>query len=303
VGAERNLALGRALSAEPLDLVVWPEGAVRTVYQASELPGTLFSRIYDDAAGKALPPLLTGVEVEDDRAPGPRRPASNSAVLLDPSTRAVGRYDKNHLVPFGEYVPFGDVFPVLYEWFPNSGPLRAGEAPTPIPFGDHLLAPLICYEDILPGYANAMMAGGRPDLLVSLSNDVWFGKSGAAAQHFALSKLRAVEHHRFLVRAGNIGVSAFVDAAGRVTRSAPPFVAATVAGEIAWMHGTTLYERIGDAPWWLSSVVILVMGAVGPRRRRSGGAPLQGPSARTASSPSHALASATTRALAGTLAR
>jgi apolipoprotein N-acyltransferase len=272
VGTRRSLDLSAALvEKQHLDLLVWPEGGVRTVYRTPELPGTLLATLYGSDTGRALPQILTGVEVQDVDAAGSKLPATNSAVLLDPSAGVLGRYDKNHLVPFGEYVPFGGAFPVLYRWLPNSGQLRRGDAPAPIPFGEHLLAPLICYEDTLPGYADAMMQGGRPDLLVNLTNDIWFGRTAASAQHFALSKLRAVEHHRFLVRAGNTGVSAFVDPTGRVIRQAPPFVAATLTGEIAWMHGTTLYETIGDAPWWLCAAAILAMGAVqAPRGERRG---------------------------------
>jgi len=268
--AKRSMDLGAALvEEEHLDLLVWPEGAVRTAEQVRDLPDTLPARTHGRDAGRTPPLLLAGIETEDLDASGKKLSPPNSAVLFDANAGELGRYDKNRLVPFGEYVPFGDVFPVLYEWFPNSGPVARGDTPAPIPFGEHAVAALICYEDTLPGYANTMMQGGRADLLVGLSNDIWFGRTDAVVQHFALSKLRAVEHHRFLVRSGNTGISAIVDAAGRVVQRAPPFVPSTVSGEIAWMRGTTLYERIGDAPWWIAAAAILAMGAVpAPRRRR-----------------------------------
>jgi hypothetical protein len=78
-------------------------------------------------------------------------------------------------------------------------------------------------------------------------------------KNFALSKFRAVEHRRFLVRAGNTGMSALIDPAGRVIRQSPSYVAATVVGEVAWMRGSTLYESNGDAPWWMSALAILAI--------------------------------------------
>jgi apolipoprotein N-acyltransferase len=260
-----------------LDLVVWPETAVHTAYEARDLSIGLTSSIYEGAPAGRLPPILTGVNVRETDASGALLPPSNSAVLVDPRAGVLGRYDKNRLVPFGEYVPFGDVWPALYDWFPHSGPVTAGTTASPIAFGDHRIGVLICYEDIFPAYTNAVVRQTRPDLLINLTNDGWFGRTEAAGLHFALSKFRAVEHRRFLVRAGNNGMSALIDPAGRVIRQSPSYVQATVAGEVAWMQGSTLYEAIGDAPWWVSALAIVAMGAVpaASLRRRARSSPGQ----------------------------
>jgi apolipoprotein N-acyltransferase len=277
VRAARSIKLHRdptleLAAREHLDLIVWPETAVHAVYDAQDLSSGLLASIYTDKAAGKVPPVLTGVNVRDVDASGNLMEPSNSAALVDPDAGVLGRYAKNHLVPFGEYVPFGDVWPTLYRWFPNSGPVTAGTTASPIPFGEHLIGMLICYEDILPAYTNAVMGKGRPDLLINLTNDGWFGKTDAAALHFALSKFRAVEHRRFFVRAGNTGMSAVVDPTGRVVRQSPSFVAATIVGEVAWMRGSTLYEAMGDAPWWMSALAILAMGALPARLRRASAA-------------------------------
>lgn len=251
---------------ERLDLVVWPETAVHAVYEAKELGRELPASVYaDDSAGR-MPPVLTGVNVRQDEVPGTPGVPSNSAVLLAPQAGALGRYDKNHLVPFGEYVPLGNVWPALYRFFPSSGPVTPGTTAAPLPLGEHRIGVVICYEDILPAYTNKLMREGAPDLLVNLTNDGWFGRTGAAELHFALSKFRAVEHRRFFVRAGNTGMSAIIDPVGRVLRRSPSYRAATVIGDVAWMRGRTLYEALGDTPWWLCLLVVLAMGLIPARR-------------------------------------
>src|SRR5690606_15659256 len=100
---------------------------------------------------------------------------------------------------FGEYLPFGDTFPVLYEWSPNSGAFSPGTSFEPLRYGDHRLATMICYEDIIPSFVNKLVDAGEPDLLVNMTNDAWFGDTAEPWQHLALAKFRSVEHHMFLV--------------------------------------------------------------------------------------------------------
>ena len=127
---------------------------------------------------------------------------------------------------------------------------------------------LICYEDILPGFVNGVVRHGRPDLLVNMANDTWFGDTTEPWEHLALAQLRSIEHRRYLVRTSNSGVSAIVDANGRVTAHGGVFRREAVVGEARWMQpGPTVYERVGDVPWW--GVTAAAAAAAFVRRRRS----------------------------------
>ena len=127
----------------------------------------------------------------------------------------------------------------------------------------------MCLEDILPGYVNQVMQSGAPELLVNLTNDVWFGDSAEPALHLALSKLRAVEHHRYLVRATNNGVSAVIDPVGRVIAQSASTGTETLLAEARFLRGKTGYQRWGDIPWYLFTLVIAGMAIVPWRRARS----------------------------------
>jgi apolipoprotein N-acyltransferase len=244
------------------DVIVWPETALAGVVPAASLGSTLRDEVLRGVDADALPlatPVLSGAML--------RRPGglTNSAVLFDPDGAVHGVYDKVHPLVLGEYIPFGDRFPVLHRWVRNAGHLAAG-APgqAPLLLGAHRIAPLICYEDLLAEYTNDVVREGQPDLLVNLTNDAWFGDSGVAAAHFALAKLRAVEHRRYLVVASNSGVSGFVDPAGRSFGETPLLESATRTGVVRWLRASTPYERLGNLFSALAAFVALAM-AFGPR--------------------------------------
>jgi apolipoprotein N-acyltransferase len=113
------------------------------------------------------------------------------------------------------------------------------------------------------------VAEGRPELLVNLTIDTWFGRTIEPSEHLALAQMRAVEHRRFLVRATNSGVSAIVDPAGRVTRRGEPFVEDAFVGEVRLMQPSTVYEALGDLPWYAGALALGVM-AMFRRPRRAG---------------------------------
>ncbi len=263
---ERSIALHRDVTARlarNVDLVVWPETALSDVIQ-SEALDTMLQNIVTSPTGARLveAPLLTGASLKRGEA------ITNSAVLYDDGLR--GTYDKIHPLAFGEYIPFGDVFPELYRWIPNAGHVTAGTREAALPFGEHRISTLICYEDVLAGPANHAIASADPDLIVNLTNDAWFGDSNAAIVHLALAKFRAIEHRRYLVHATNSGVSAFVDPTGKATGLTPMFEETTAVETLRWMRAHTVYERLGDAPFWIAAVAIAFMSLV-PRRTRRGG--------------------------------
>jgi apolipoprotein N-acyltransferase len=245
----------RRLEADhKLDLVVWPETALSGAI-ASEALDPMLRSITTSPTGAPLiaAPLLTGAAVK-------RGPALTNSAVLYADNAVRGTYDKTHPLAFGEYIPFGDVFPVLRKWIPNAGTMARGTREEPLPLGEHRISTLICYEDILAGPTNHAVAHADPDLLVNLTNDAWFGDSNAALAHLALAKFRAIEHRRYLVHATNSGVSAFVDPTGRATALTPMLEEATAVATLRWMRARTVYERVGDAPWWLAAVAIALMG-------------------------------------------
>ena len=255
-----------------LDLVVWSETAINTLIP-DDMIGPIFQRVvmkggFGEAGVDVDTPVVSGVILRRGPSkPGQRSALYNSAALVHPDGRVEGVYDKTYLLAFGEYIPFGDWFPQLYDISKNSGQLTPGTSLEPLRFGEHRITALICYEDILPTFTNKIVRHGSPDLLVNLTNDTWFGKSTEPAIHLALAKYRAVEHRRFLVRATNSGVSAFIDAAGRSFEETPVFEEAARAHDVRWMKSRTPYELWGDVPWWLGSVAVVAMG-FWPRRRR-----------------------------------
>lgn len=253
--------------AGKLDLVVWSETAINFLIP-EELLGPSLNRIvmHGPMGVNVDTPVLTGVIIRRGKRGDKESKIFNSAVLVHPDGRIEGIYDKTYLLAFGEYIPFGDVFPSLYEISKNSGNLTPGTSLEPIPFGTHKITALICYEDILPSFTNKIVRHGDPDLLVNVTNDAWFGKSTEPAIHLALAKFRAVEHRRFLVRSTNSGVSAFVDANGRSTGETPLFEEAAAVSDIRFMRSHTPYELWGDIPWWLASLAVIAMGFV---RKRS----------------------------------
>lgn len=269
----RNLTdkLEQAADSEgrKLDLVVWSETAINFLIPEEFLGQSLDSIVLHGPGGVSVDtPVLTGVIIRRgsrvDRGPeargsGKKSKIFNSAVLVHPDGRVEGIYDKTYLLAFGEYIPFGDVFPSLYEISKNSGNLTPGTSLEPIPFGKHKITALICYEDIIPSFTNKIVRYGDPDLLVNATNDAWFGKSTEPAIHLALAKFRAVEHRRFLIRATNSGVSAFVDANGRTWGQTRLFEEATAVSDVRFMRSRTPYELWGDFPWWIASAAAIAM--------------------------------------------
>jgi apolipoprotein N-acyltransferase len=263
-GLRRHVRLTRELQQNgPLDLVVWSETSVMSAVDEKNAGPQLYGRF---AHQLGVPALFGGVlvrEVSDER----EYVLFNSALLTDRSGQLVGRYDKQFLLAFGEYLPFGDAFPILYRWSPNSGKFTPGSTLDPLPLQGRDIATFICYEDINPGFVNSIVKRGSPQLLANLTNDAWFGDTTEPWIHLALAQFRAIEHRRFFVRSTNSGISAFVDPVGRLTQHTDPFKAQALAENIAWLQATTPYELWGDLPWWAASIAIVLLGFITRRKR------------------------------------
>jgi apolipoprotein N-acyltransferase len=209
-----------------------------------------------------VPALFGAVLVGSGTGAGSYR-AYNVALATDAAGKVVGRYDKHFLLAFGEYLPFGETFPVLYEWSPNSGHLTPGTSIDPVPLDGHPVTTLVCYEDILPAFVNGAVNHGHPEMIVNVTNDAWFGDTTEPWIHLALAQMRAVEHRRYLLRSTNSGVSAVVDPVGRVIAHSGTFRQEAVDAVAHWMNGPrTGYEIWGDIPWWTAAFAIFVMAFV-----------------------------------------
>lgn len=215
-------AAGRAtavLFARGAKLVAWPEGAWPGLLprEAPGSPGPRFLRtLVAGFDGHLLVGALTGSGEQDQHG---------SAVLVTSSGQIAGYADKNRLVPFMEYLPFAQRFPGLVRWLAgplsDRPPLRPGAEPPVLVSGPFRLGILFCSEELLTGYSQAL-ARRNPNLLVGLASDLWVRDSWAPAQHTAAAAFRAVEARRDLVHVTELGISALVDASGRVRLLAPP---------------------------------------------------------------------------------
>lgn len=260
-GLRRHLKLTNDLKKDgPLDLVVWSETSVSGA-KREEYANRWYERNVTRHVGV---PLIFGAvmirQVDDAR----RYVLFNSALISDTAGSIRGRFDKVYLLAFGEFLPFGNTFPELYEYSPNSGRFTPGQTMDPMPYGDtgKKVATFICYEDIIPGFVNDIVRTDDSHLLVNITNDAWFGDTTEPWIHLALAKHRAIEHRRFLVRSTNSGVSAIIDPVGRTVAHGATFRAESFAAEAAWLNPTTLYERVGNAPWWLCALLIVGAGFV-----------------------------------------
>jgi apolipoprotein N-acyltransferase len=267
-GMNRHLRATQKLREQGVDFVVWSETsamrAMREEDTARAVPREIGRRI-------GVPALFGAVLVRPDPDPRRRYRFFNTALSTDAMGEVNGRYDKEYLLAFGEYLPFGDQFPALYEASPNSGRFSAGTELTPLTIDiggtKHSIAMLICYEDILPSFTNSAVSATKPELLVNMTNDAWFGDTSEPWEHLALAKLRAIEHRRYLVRSTNSGVSAVIDPVGRVIVRTNPFKEEIASATIRWMTASTVYEAIGDWPWRLAAIAAVAAAFV--RRKRA----------------------------------
>jgi apolipoprotein N-acyltransferase len=263
------------------ELVVWSEAAIPGAFDHRSYQRLVEQRV---TRGLGVPIVMGGViyqrlskEELAKHPKGRRARFYNTALSIDAKGKVLGRYDKQFLLMFGEYLPFGETFPSLYEMSPNSGAFSPGTSFKPLPLGEHRLATMICYEDIIPSFVNKLVATETPDLLVNLTNDAWFGDTTEPWIHLALAKFRTVEHRRYLVRVTNSGVSAIVDPVGRIVVQGGTFKREALLGEARYMKSNTIYGSMGDAAWWLVSLLTIAAGFVDRRRLRPSAPPPTAP--------------------------
>ena len=170
----------------------------------------------------------------------------NSAYLIQPRIKSINKYDKAHLVPYGEYVPFKRWLPFLGKVVAQVGDFRPGEPGKTLPWKkDASVGIQICYEIIFPGLSREMVRNNA-DLLINITNDAWFGTTSGPYQHFSMTVFRSVENRRTLVRAANTGISGFIDPVGRILASTQLLEEAAVTRTVPLIRHRTFYTRFGD---------------------------------------------------------
>jgi apolipoprotein N-acyltransferase len=231
------------------ELIVWPEAAITLFeHQAQDVLQAL-----DERGKREHAAVVLGIP-SVERVPRDGYLTYNAALAVGD---AEGRYTKRQLVPFGEYVPFEDWLRGLIEFFdlPMSssqpGPLHQ----PPFRLGDLTSAVAICYEVV---YGELMRTSAEDaDLLLTISNDTWFGASIGPLQHMQIARMRALENGRALVRSTNNGVTAIVDHKGRLLDALPQFEAGVLRGSFPLLEGRTPYNRYGD--FWLVALSLLTL--------------------------------------------
>lgn len=244
-------------SLGPPDLVIWPETSLPDILGRSDVVRAEIS----DAAGAAV--VLVGAQRYEGIRP------RNALAVLDDEGRILAVYDKHHLVPFGEYVPFAETMAGMgvFGLAAAPGGYQAGQGPVVLDLPGALgrAFPMICYEAIFPSYIRAVP---RPDWMAHLTNDAWFGSFSGPYQHLALARLRAAEQGLPVLRAANTGISAVIDARGRVAAQLRLNEAGHLDARLPGALPPTVYARLGDAPA-LFFVLLVTGGACGLGRRHA----------------------------------
>lgn len=231
------------------DLLIWPETAMPFFFQ-DPTPLSLSVRDRVKEMGAALlagsPAYTRGLGQRD-------YVLHNRAFLTDAAGITLGHYDKEHLVPFGEYVPLPGLLGFLPKLVQGIGEFAPGSDQPALAWGNLALGVLICYETIFPELAQDRVEHGA-NLLVNISNDAWFGRSSAPVQHLHLSVLRAVEQNRWIARATNTGISALIDPRGRILERTGLFATTSLAGRVDLVAETTFFHR-----WrtWVEAILAL----------------------------------------------
>ncbi|GGI04719.1 apolipoprotein N-acyltransferase [Egicoccus halophilus] len=249
----RDQTVAATAGGPPPDLTVWPEASIDTDPFSDR--GAHFLPLLEEAASSSRH-LLAGMNID---GPDPRTGFWRTQLLVDTDARAVGRYDKRRVVPFGEYIPMR----TYLEWFPPLRQIPRDILPHPEPHvvtvDDVPVAVLICFETLFQDINRTnVLAGDEPaQLIVTATTDASYGESAQPDQHLAQSRLRAVETGRWVVHAALSGASAFVDPHGGVEQVTDLFTQATIRRQVPLVTGTTPYLLVGDVVGWITRVGVL----------------------------------------------
>jgi apolipoprotein N-acyltransferase len=246
---------------EKLDLIVWPESPAPFFTN-----DPLFREPVSGMARETRSWVVTGAigSTNATQNGGPASEVFNSAALVSPSGDWTARYDKNHLVPFGEYLPFPRLFSFAGGLTKEVGEFTKGTSRAPLEAGSERLGVFICYESVFPDEVRQFANNGA-QVFVNISNDGWYGDSGAYAQHLNQTRMRAIENDRWILSATDTGVTASIDPYGRTAARLPRKERGALVAPYALTSVTTFYTRHGD--WFAYLCAIISLGALLTRFR------------------------------------
>lgn len=250
-----SIAPGKT-SATKIDLVVWPESPAP--FYMNDPP---FRQAVSGMARQTSTWVVAG-GIGVTPAPqsrGERSQVFNSAALVAPDGEWVARYDKVHLVPFGEYLPFPRLFAFAGGLTKEVGEFEPGRSRAPLDAASTRMGVFICYESVFPDEVRQFAQHGA-QVFVNISNDGWYGDSGAYAQHLNQTRMRAIESNRWLLSATDTGVTASIDPWGRTVAQVPRKQRIALVAPYALTSVTTFYTRHGD--WFAHLCAIISLGAL-----------------------------------------
>jgi apolipoprotein N-acyltransferase len=245
------------------NLIIWPETATPFFFQDAKE----FQPLVLDIAKKTDSFLLFGTpsyKVERGKVNH-----YNSAILVSPAGELKGKYDKIHLVPYGEYVPLGEYLS-LGSLGEGIGNFKSGKETFHFTLPEGKFGVLICFEIIFPDLCRRFVSEGA-NFLVTITNDAWFGRTSAPRQHLTMATFRAIENRVFIARAANTGISALIDPVGRIMKQGRIFTEEAINGTIGLSKERTFYTLYGDVFAWVCSafsIVLLGYAFIQSRRKR-----------------------------------
>ena len=242
--------------AAPPKLIIWPEAPS---HLRSDDLGTR-AQLSDLARHVQAPLIIGSLGVDLDNSVARGYYLYDSATLLTPEGTYSGRYDKIHLVPWGEYVPFKQFFAFAQKLTEGVGDMDRGRDRTVFRTGGHAYGVFICYESIFGDEVREFVQRGA-DVLVNISDDGWYGDTGAPWQHLNMTRMRAIENHRWVLLDTNTGITSVIDPRGRLSAQAPRHSRAAYAMLFNYSDRLTFYTRFGDWFAWLCVTVTAALAA------------------------------------------
>jgi apolipoprotein N-acyltransferase len=246
------------------DIVFWPESSTPFMFEEDAAAADQVRTL----ARQAHVPIVFGSDqIEWRQDHGQRVPVRyyNAAFLVRADGTTGGVYRKMHLVPFGEYVPLKRVFFFAAPLVEAVSDFAAGEDAVLLPVKGHMISTAICYEIVYPDLVRRFVREGS-ELLTTITNDAWFGRTSAPYQHFEQASMRAIEEGRYLVRSANTGISGIVDPYGRVLAESAIFQPAVTVGDVRLLRDSTIYARVGDVCAYASLLMAVILLAATRRR-------------------------------------